>query len=44
MGALKKTNTWEVVELPKGKNPVGSNGYLQSNTSHMVQLKDTKLA
>ncbi|RVW53105.1 hypothetical protein CK203_080665 [Vitis vinifera] len=39
MKALEKNETWEMVDLPKGKTTVGANGCLQLNTSWMDCLK-----
>ena len=42
MITLKKNQTWEIVDLPKGKKPWIANGSSPCNTNLMDHWKDTK--
>ena len=45
MEALEKNKTWDIVELPKGKNLVGCKWvFAMKNIRQMSQSKDTKQA
>ena len=43
MNALKKNDTWEMVELSKGKKGYGANGCLLSRVRQTGVSRDTKL-
>lgn len=35
--ALEENYTWDIVDLPEGKEAIRSNGYIRLNTSPMVR-------
>ena len=43
MKALEKNNTWEIVDLSKGKKPIGSKWVFTVKYRVMGHLEDTKL-
>ena len=43
MRALEKNRTWELVDLPQGKQPVGASGFSPLNIHLKVRLRSIKL-